>query len=155
MPDPDHLTRLHAGLGENPRDGVLERPQVVLGVLQRPVGLQPNVIVRLRQAFVDDTVCVRVRRGGELAPVRAVDEDGAPRLGAEVERRPRMRRPSRGSSLRLDDHLQRAPLAQAGERLGPLRQLIPLAHECAQLDATLLGEVDCTRQVARFHPAAQ
>ena len=84
-PDPDHLIRVDAGLGKNPRNGVLERPQIVLGVLQRPVRFQPNVIVRLRQPFVDDAVGVRVRGGCELTAVHAVDQDGPPRRGTEVD----------------------------------------------------------------------
>ena len=95
--DPDHLARVDAGLGEDPRNGVLERPQVVLRVLQRPVGFQPNVVVRLRQPFVDDTVCVRVRRALR-APVRPRSRPGPPApTRCRSRRRPRMRRSSRGS----------------------------------------------------------
>ena len=83
--DPDHVVRGDAGLREHLGNGVLERAHVVLRVLQRPVGLQPDVIVRRRQPFVDDAVRVGIRRGCELAPVCAVDQDGPSRRGAEVD----------------------------------------------------------------------
>ena len=47
-PDPDHVARVDVRFGEHRRHGVLERAQVVLRVLQRPVRLELDVRVRLR-----------------------------------------------------------------------------------------------------------
>ena len=85
----------------------------------------------------------------ELAAVRAVDEDGAPRLGAEVDadrvRAGRHAAPRCGSTTTFR---ARRSLS-AGERLGSVGQRIPLADERAQLDVARLGELDRARKVAR------
>src|SRR5262249_32547966 len=64
---------------------LLERAQVVLGVLQRPVPLELDVAVRVGQALVDDAVRVRIDAARELAAVVDRDQHGPSRLGAEVD----------------------------------------------------------------------
>ena len=158
MPIPITSIRVDAGLGENPRDGVLERPQVVLRVLQRPVRLQPNVIVRRRQPLVDDAVGVRIGRRSR-APARRRSRPGRPApTRCRSRRRPRSAPvgTSCGSPLRLDDHLQAAPF-RSGWRTPRIRRPADSRSLISEpkLDAALLGELDRARQVGRLHPAAE
>jgi hypothetical protein len=83
--DPDHLGRVDARLGEERGNRLLERAEVVLRVLERPVGLELDAVVRGGQPLVDHAVPVRVDGRAELPPFGAVDQDGAPGLGAEVD----------------------------------------------------------------------
>ena len=66
MPTPDDVGRVDTRLGEERGNGLLERPDVVLGILERPVGLEPDVVVGLRQMLVD-----RRRSGSRRPPSRA------------------------------------------------------------------------------------
>ena len=67
--DADDVRGVDARLGEERRHGFLERPDVVLGILERPVGLEAHVVVGRRQVLVDHAVPVCVDGGRELAAV--------------------------------------------------------------------------------------
>ena len=64
---------------------MLERADVVVGVLERPVGLEHDVVVWRGQVLVDHPVAIGIDGGCELASVVAVDEHRASRFGAEVD----------------------------------------------------------------------
>ena len=67
-PDPDDVGGVDAGGREHRRDGRLEDAQVVVGVLEGPVGRQDDPLVGGRQVLVDDAVAVRLDGGRELRP---------------------------------------------------------------------------------------
>ncbi len=83
--DPDDLTRVDRGTGDQATDGLAEGLEVVVRVLEGPVGTEDHVAVGIRQAGVDDAVGVRMDLDAVDAPVRHVDEDRARRLGPEVD----------------------------------------------------------------------
>jgi hypothetical protein len=82
---PDDIRGVDAALGEQPGHGRADRRHVVVRILERPVGLEKNVVVRGRQAAIDDAVGVLVDRGGQLRAGREIDQHGPSRLGPEVE----------------------------------------------------------------------
>ena len=83
--DADDVGRVDARVGEQPRAPPAERPHVVLRVLERPVRAEHDVLVGRRQALVDDPVAYGWTAVPDLATVGDVDQDGAARLGAEVD----------------------------------------------------------------------
>ena len=51
-PDPDHIGRIDSGFGEHRPDSRPEGIQIVVGVLQRPIGGQRSAVTG--KTFVDD-----------------------------------------------------------------------------------------------------
>ena len=149
-----------AGLGEQPRHRDLQALEVVTRILQGPVGLELDVVVGGRKARVDDAVRVRFDARPELAPVRAVDEDGARRLGAEVDperalhgwtttfrpRRSTRSRKARGpSSSRYRALTSEASSSPPGLRQGDRARKVARAHAPAEDERQLLAA--CRRGV--------
>ena len=85
MPTPMTSAGSTPALARTSGIGRLEDPQVVVGILERPVGRQDDVAVRERQPLVDDAVAIRLDGGRETGAVGDVDEDGAAGLGPEVD----------------------------------------------------------------------
>ena len=83
--DADDVVRSHAGRSEDVGDRRLEDPQVVLGILERPLGRKHDVAVLDRQPMVDHAVRIRMDGGREDGAVADVDEDRAAGLRPEVD----------------------------------------------------------------------
>ena len=67
------------------RDRLLEDPQVVLGILERPVGRQDDAPIVEREDVVDDAVRVLGDGRRELPAVGHVHQDRAAGTGPEVD----------------------------------------------------------------------
>ena len=84
-PDPDDLGRVDPRAGDQAAHRATEHLEVVVGVLERPVGTEDDVSVGRGQADIDDPVAVRLDLDPDLAAVGDVDQHGAARLRAEVD----------------------------------------------------------------------
>ena len=83
--DPGDVIRRGAGIGEHAANRALEAADVVARILERPVRLELDVVVRSGEPRADDAVPIGLDARSDLAPVGAVDEKGACRFGAEVD----------------------------------------------------------------------
>ncbi len=122
--DPDDVGGIHARGPHDLRDGRLEDAQVVVGVLERPVGRQDDRLVRSGEVLVDDAVAIWLDGRRDLRPVGDVDEDGATRTGPEIDPD---RVPAHRRSLRLVGGVPAARWSTFGghDTCGPLR--VPLS----------------------------
>ncbi len=82
MPTPIDIGGVDAALLKNCRDRVLKDLEVVIRVLQRPIGLQADAAAR--QALIDHAVGIVVDRRGDLAAIGDIDQQRAPRLSTEI-----------------------------------------------------------------------
>ena len=78
----DHVVGRDAALLEHRRHGVMEYFQVVVRVLQRPIGRQPQA--GTGQPLVDHAVGIGMNRGRHLATIGHIHQQRPPRFGAEV-----------------------------------------------------------------------
>ena len=72
--DADDRARVYAGTDDDRRHGPLERLDIVVRVLERPVRAQDDIGVRGRQPLVDHAVAVLVDLDTDLAPIGHVDQ---------------------------------------------------------------------------------
>ncbi len=99
--DADDVSGVDPGGRQQLSDGRPDRRDIVGRVLERPIGLEDDVVVWSRQPAVDDAVGVRVDGRRQLRAGRHVDHHRAPGLGPEVDADgDRHRAPSPSSSSR-------------------------------------------------------
>ena len=158
--DADDIGGVDARPIDQPAGGESERVQVVIRVLQRPIGPEDDVVVGRRKARVDDAVAVVVDLDAAFASVGHVDQHGSRRFRPEVDAdavatRVHGRAPPGLGPRWPDDDLEAAPRIQHLEGFGRLVEWIAVADQSGQVDGTGSGELDRTGQVIGRHPAAE
>ena len=83
--DPDDLGGFDTRARDQASHGTAEHLEVVVGVLERPVGTEDDVLVGRGQSGIDHPVAVWLDLDPDLATVGDVDEHGAAGLRAEVD----------------------------------------------------------------------
>ena len=83
--DADDVRPVHSGLREGGRDRALERRDVVVGILEGPVGPEADVVIGCREVGVDDAVGVWEDGAGELPTGRHVDKQRSTQFRPEID----------------------------------------------------------------------